>query len=297
MKKKLMTLGLVGLSVLGLTGCDSGPREGVFDYTSMEVNKIDFDSYDGLSNSELSELVIKKGYLTVGTSPDYAPYSFLDSELNGLHEVQGAESAIAFYIAKSLGLELKIKQIAFDGLTTQLSSGNIDAIFSGLTYKEERAEYYTFTDTYYNSGDGGQVLIVNASDVSKFTNLSTLNISSVTVGAQKGALQEELVGTQLGSASLQSFASIADGVLMLNQNKIDVMASSLTSAKAIVEENENLVVLDWFEFEVLEYGTMGLLQKDNDLVDYINVAISLFDNDIYADWLEYYYDYVETISF
>ncbi len=297
MKKKLMTAGLLGLSVLGLTGCDSGPREGVFDYTSMEVDVIDFDKYDGLSNEALKQLVIKSGYLTVGTSPDYAPYSFLDSELNGLHEVQGAESAIAFYVAKSLGLELTFKQIAFDGLTTQLSNGAIDVIFSGLTYREEREEYYTFTDTYYNSGDGGQVLIVNKDDVDKYTNLDSINISSVTVGAQKGALQEELVELQLEEATIQSFSSIADGVLLLKQNKIDIMASSSASAKAIVEENDNLVVLDWFEFSVLEYGTMGLLQQNNDLVNYINVAIELFDNSLYEYWLEEYYDYVDVISF
>lgn len=307
--KKILGLGLLVGSIVGLTGCnldelkeELGNLEGVdrtelFDYTAMNVDKIDFSLYEGFSEEQLKTLLVKEGYLTVGTSPDYAPYSFLDMELSGLSKVQGSESAMALYVAKSLGLELEFKEIAFDGLTTQLTLNNIDVIFSGLTYSAEREENYTFTDTYYNSGDGGQVLLVNKSDLSKYTSMDKINVSSVTVAAQNGALQQELVETQLTESTIQKFSSISDGVTLLKTGKVDLMASSYTSAQAIVSENDDIVILDWFEFDVLEYGTMGLLKQNNGLVDYINLVIADFDNDTYAAWLEDYLEYADAISF
>lgn len=297
--KKLLCLGLLIGSIVSLTGCATGPREGVFDYTSMEVDKIDFAEF-GLSEDGLNDLLVKKGYLTVGTSPDYAPYSFLDIELNGLNKVQGAESAIAFYVAKSLGLELKIKEVDFSLLLADLgtgpSKGSIDAIFSGLTYSEDRAANYQFSDSYYNEGDGGQVLIVKKENASLYTSIEDLNLSSVKIGAQAGALQEELVTTQLVNATVEKNSNTANLVTMLNGDKIDLMASSKVAAQSIVENNSDLMILEVFEFDVAEYGTMGLLQKNNDLVLYINAALSTFESSTYATWLEEYKEYALEIS-
>ncbi len=293
MKKLFSLLGLVG--IIGLTGCSEVNRDELFDYTQMEVDKIDFSSF-GLSEEGLKDLLVNDGYLTVGTSPDYAPYSFLDIELSGLSKVQGSESAIAFYVAKSLGLELQFKEIDFGLLLADLTKGSIDVIFSGLTHSDERELNYQFTDTYYNEGDGGQVLIVKTSNASKFESIDDINLSSVKVGAQAGALQEELVTNQLENVSIEKNSNTANLVTMLKNGNIDLMASSSIAAKTIVENNSDLMILDWFEFDVAEYGTMGLLTQENTLVDYINAAISTFDSSTYAIWLEEFKEYATAIS-
>ncbi len=288
--KKILTLALLGITGFSLTGCTEVNRDGLIDYTSFDYEK-KVDVPTGI--------LITEGKLTVGTSPDYAPYSFLDPELKGMSKIQGAESAIAMYVAQTLGLELVFEEVAFDGLTGALDNGLIDVVFSGLTYKESREEFYKFTETYYNSGDGGQVLIALKSELAKYNSLDDINKSSVKIGAQTASLQLELVEGQLADASLQKFGSIADGVTLLKNGNINLLASSFTSAEAIVAANDDIIIIPTtvFEFNVSEYGTMGLLSKDNVLVNYINQAINLFDNDVYGQWLVEYQEYADFISF
>ncbi|MFI3329013.1 MAG: transporter substrate-binding domain-containing protein [bacterium] len=287
--KKILCLGLLVGSIIGLTGCEVN-REGLIDFTSFDYSQ---------NVTVPKGILVEEGKLIVGTSPDYAPYSFLDAELTGLSKFQGSESAIAMYVAQSLGLELEFKEVAFDGLTASLDNKSIDVIFSGLTYKASREEFYTFTETYYNSGDGGQVLVMQKSDVNSYTSLEDINSSNVKVAAQNASLQYELVESQLDSVNIQTIAAIADGVTLLKNGNVQFLASSYTSALAIVAANEDLVIVssDIFEFSVLEYGTMGLLIKDSPLVEYINKAIIAFDNNTYGQWLVEYQEYADFISF
>ncbi len=288
---KIIALGLTVLTTVGLTGCSEADRTGLFDYTQMEVNEL-----DNIDKTALNNLLVKSGYLTVGTSPDYAPYSFLDSELKGLSKVQGAESAVAFYVAKSLGLELEFKTVGFDLLTSQLENDSIDVIFSGLTHSEEREKNYKFTDTYYQTGDGGQVLLVNVNNDSKYTSVEDINKSTVKIGAQLGSVQDGLVTSQLSSATPEYRTDTAQLVVELNNGNIDLMASSYTAALSIIKSNPNLMILSAFEFEVEDEGTMGLLKKDNDLVTYLNLAIATLDYDTYELWLDEFYKYAAAIS-
>lgn len=289
--KKIIGLCLLIGSFIGLTGCTSIDRTGLFDYTQMEVKEL-----ENIDKDTLNSLLIKNGVLTVGTSPDYAPFSFLDSELKGLNKIQGAESAVAFYVAKSLGLELEFKTVGFDLLTTQLENNTIDVIFSGLTHSEEREENYQFTDTYYQAGDGGQVLIVKKNNDSLYTSVDDINKSSVKIGAQLGSVQDGLVTSQLANSTSVYRTDTAQLVVELNNGNIDLMASSYTAALSITASNSDLMILSAFEFSVVDEGTMGLLKQNNQLVDYLNLAIATLDYATYDKWLQSFYEYAAAIS-
>ncbi len=286
--KKISLLVLLFTAVMGLTGCSDADRTGLFDYTALSYEQ---------SVTVPEGLLVTEGVLTVATSPDYAPYSFLDLELSGLSRVQGAESAIAYYVAQVLGLELVFVEASFSSLTTELDQNRADVIFSGLTYEESREEYYQFTDSYYSTGDGGQVLLTLEENLDLYNSYDLLNASSVTIGAQQSSLQATLVGAQLADAVLSEFTAITDGVLQLQTGKIDVMASSYTSAETLVETYTDLVIIDGFAFEVDEQGTMGLVSQGNELVTYINEAIAMFEDETYAEWLELFQEYADAIAY
>lgn len=268
-------------------------RSGLFDYTSMDVPLISFSLYDGFSSEELNTLLVNDGYLTVGTSADYAPGTFLDTELTGLRNVQGSESALSYFVAKSLGLELEYKLNTFTNLFTDLKNSESDVIFSSLTYTDERAEYYTLTDSYYNIS---QVLVCNKSDLDKYNTIDDINTTSVSIAAINNSYQYDLVSNQLHYTKVSSTQTISESVLQLKNNSVDFISLSYESAQSVIFENDDLIIVDFFEFDCEDSNTVGVVDSGNRLVDYINLALSFIDNDTYKTWVNEYVKYAETIN-
>ena len=59
--------------------------------------------------------VKEKNKIVLGVSPDYPPYEFLTTE-NGNKKVVGADIYLAEQVAKKLGVQVEIQQMAFDSL-------------------------------------------------------------------------------------------------------------------------------------------------------------------------------------
>jgi polar amino acid transport system substrate-binding protein len=86
--------------------------------------------------------------LRVGMELAYPPF-----EMRG---TDGAPSGVSVEIAKalgeSLGREVIIENLAFDGLIPSLKTGKIDLIISSLTATPKRAESIDFSDSYLKTG-------------------------------------------------------------------------------------------------------------------------------------------------
>ena len=70
---------------------------------------------------------------------------------------------IAALLAEELGQELVIQNMDFDAVCLSVSQQKCDIAMAGLTINEEREEYVTFSDPYY---EASQRLIVPSSDTS-----------------------------------------------------------------------------------------------------------------------------------
>ena len=68
---------------------------------------------------------------------------------------------IAALLAEELGKELVIQNMDFDAVCLSVGQQKCDIAMAGLTVNEERKEYVTFTDTYYQAS---QRLIVPSND-------------------------------------------------------------------------------------------------------------------------------------
>jgi polar amino acid transport system substrate-binding protein len=68
---------------------------------------------------------------------------------------------IAAMLAEYLGKELVIQNMDFDSVCLAVGQQKCDIAMAGLTINEERKEYVTFTDSYYNAS---QVVICLESD-------------------------------------------------------------------------------------------------------------------------------------
>ncbi|MBQ4145202.1 MAG: transporter substrate-binding domain-containing protein [Clostridia bacterium] len=114
-----------------------------------------FIDKDEAAMAELKALEAPKGdkKLVMGTNAEFAPFEYMDDN----NEIAGYDIEIAKQIARNLGYELVIENMAFDGLIAALSGGKVDMIIAGMTVTEERKLQVDFSDSYYKAA---QVIIV-----------------------------------------------------------------------------------------------------------------------------------------
>ena len=113
-----------------------------------------------LSSASDLERVIAAGKIVVGMECAYAPYNWTTSTPTattvpisnspGMY-ADGYDVQIAKLIASSLGVDLVVTAIEWDGLIPALESGEIDMIIAGMSPTEERKLSIDFSDTYFDS--------------------------------------------------------------------------------------------------------------------------------------------------
>ena len=133
-----------------------------------------------------------KDQLVVATNAQFEPFEYMKGDT-----FYGIDMEIAAGLAKFLGKELVISNMDFDAVCLSVSQGKANIAMAGLTVKEDRKEYVTFSDKYY---DAAQKLIVMDSDTS-FDSCKTVEdvenvlkgISSAKIGCQTGTTGEKYI--------------------------------------------------------------------------------------------------------
>ena len=97
-----------------------------------------------------------KDQLVVATNAGFEPFEYTKGD-----KYYGIDMEIADALAKYLGKELVISNMDFDAVCLSVGQSKADIAMAGLTIKEDRKEYVTFSDKYY---DAAQKLIAKAND-------------------------------------------------------------------------------------------------------------------------------------
>lgn len=222
--------------------------------------------------------------LVIATSPDYAPFEFVDTNKSGSEQYVGADIELMKYIAKEMGLELEIKTVDFDTTLALLSAGTVDLAISGFTYKESRAAQYLFSDPYSNEGTQG-ILVKKDS---QYKTLADVNKEGVTVLGQSGSVQYDYISTFLPNATPAKFAKVGDALVMLDNNNGQAVALSSEVADIIVASNpDKYVFLDeTFDVSSEETKVFVLAQKGKTkLIGKVNEIIAKVNEEgLYKTW-------------
>lgn len=230
----------------------------------------------------------KKDALYIATSPDYMPYEFINGTESGQKKYVGADIEFAKKIASDMGKELYIDAMGFNETLTAVQNGKVDLAISGFTYKKERATNYEMSYSYYDDGDGSQVLITLKENYSKYKTLESLNQSSVVIGAQSGSVQYDYAVEQLPNAKKEIVSTIPDGILYLKNGKIDAFAIASNAADASLVSNPDIVICEE-GFDVTgKEGFFVLAKRGNkDLIQVVNQIIEeVQSKQLYEIWLE-----------
>ena len=200
---------------------------------------------------------IADGVLTVGTSPDFAPYEFYYIDESGNPQLAGFDIALAQRIADNLGLELKVVPMDFDGILMELQNGNIDLGISGFSPSPERAETFDFSDLYYM---GGQSFVIRVADKDKYTDYAAFD--GLPVGAQTGSIQMGLAEENTPNANIIGLPKVTDLINELLSGKLEGAFIETAVAEQYIKNYPDLMIA--WEVPYDTEGSAVALKKGND---------------------------------
>lgn len=123
---------------------------------------------------------------------------------------------LAKKIADELGVKLKIVNIKFPSLISELNNDKVDLVLSGLSKTKKREKAVDFSDSYYSVKN---VLLVKKGDQDKYDTLKAL--AGKQIGAQQSTTQEELVKKKMPDANLVSESLVTSLATELANGKLD----------------------------------------------------------------------------
>lgn len=238
-------------------------------------------------NVAFEDELIEKGKLIVSTSTDYAPYEFVDLTKEGQEKFVGSDMELARFIANELGLELEIKSMDFNVCLTAVDSGKADISICGLTYEEDRAKSFLFSDSYFLEGEGDQILVVKKENASKYSTLQDFNKKEVKVAVQSSSVQESLAEAQLPEANLIKITDLQATLALLEAGQYDAVAMSYNGATTALSTNDALQIVENVKFVQDDSNLYILTTFENDqLMEAINeVLVKVNEDNMYEKWM------------
>ena len=268
MMKKLLALTLGAAMLLAvMAGC--GKR----DTAQESADDQQQEEQQSAESTTLLEQIKAKGKIVVGTEAQYAPYEFKDLDANFV----GCDMWLAQQIADSLGVELEVVDMAFDGIIPAVQSGQVDLGIAAFTNTPERAKEIDFSDLYETSA---QLLIVKAGNADTYATKESL--AGLKVGAQKGTIQSQLIQSALPDSELFELEKYPALALEVQNGNIAGLVVDQAVGESLVATSNGALEVSHFEFSAEEasFGKSVVIAKGNeDLVAAVNEVINKVTTD------------------
>lgn len=244
------------------------------------------------------EFDFEQDYITVGLEADYPPFNWLETTANDYNHplvggdfVAGYDVEVAKFIAKELGLELRIKAIKWESLVPTLQNNEIDMIIAGMSPTEERKLTINFTNSYYLSN---HVVVVKAgSALADVTTLEGLRGAKGT--GQIGTIYADLVtfvADNFGAVEQPVMDSVPLIAAAIMSGTSDFTIVEKPVALGLLEGNDDFtIILDVTEniFEVSAEDreiAIGVRKVDDKLRGLINDALAKITEEQRSTWME-----------
>ena len=218
--------------------------------------------------------IVERGTLLVGTTGDYRPLSFRESD--GSYWGFGIE--MAKKIAKGLGVEIQFVATSWPTLTADvLAKPQIfDLAIGGITITDARCETMLMSDGYLANG---KTILCRASEADRFRSLSDIDKAEVRVMVNPGGLNEKFANENLTHATIIVHQRNEEIPRLVAEGKADVMITEITEAPYYVQTDSRLAapLLD----EPFTHGEIGVLMQkgQEDLLQIVNSTIRRMKSD------------------
>lgn len=207
----------------------------------------------------MGTILFAKEVLYVGTNAEFAPFEYME---NG--KIVGFDIELINKVGEKIGKEIKIKNIAFDGLLPALQTDKIDLIIAGMTVTKEREQFVDFSNDYFIAN---QVIIVPENE-SSITDVDSLKGKKV--GVVLGYTGDLMVSKVEGVDKVQ-YNSAPASIMALAGGKIDAMILDSAPAQSYIAKNKGLKIVE-LDSEVEKYA-IAVGKDKKELVEQINKAL------------------------
>ena len=212
------------------------------------------------------------GRMSVGTSADYPPFSFYTNDF----QLDGYDVALIRAVAEKLGVEVEIRDMAFDGLGSALQVNQMDAAIAAISVTDDRREFVDFSNVYFVSEDG-----ILARD-GKTYNINTVrDLAPYRIAVQAGSvyqqwLQEELVDTGLMPASnLFIYSDTTTAIEDLGDSRVDLLVADAPPLEIAAQSGVFSVVKQGLNRQLFAIA----MPKGSTLLPHVNQALVELQND------------------
>lgn len=173
------------------------------------------------------------GEVIVGVDDTFAPYTFKDDKGNYV----GFDVELADEIFKRIGIKkYRFQPIDWSMKETELSTGNIDMIWSGYSITPEREKMVDFTDVYLAGRQG--ILVKKESEFETKADLAGKIVATQEGSSQLEALKNDPEFTKsLDGGQAITFQTFAEVLNDLSINRVDAIVVDETIASYYFKQN------------------------------------------------------------
>lgn len=218
--------------------------------------------------------IVNRGTILIGTTGDYRPLSFCESD--GSYWGFGIE--VAKEIAAKLGVKTVFVKTSWPTLTADVLAEpqTFDFAIGGITITDTRKETMLMSEGYLANG---KTILCRASDAERFKSLEDLDKPEVRVMVNPGGLNEKFANENLTHATKIVHPKNEEIPSLVAQGKADVMITEITEAPYYVKTDSRLAapLLN----TPFTHGEIGVLMRkgQDDLLQFVNASIQQMKKD------------------
>jgi len=213
--------------------------------------------------------ITERGKLLVGTTGDYRPLSYRESDGN----YWGFGIEMAEKIAERIGVGIEYVQTSWPTLTADVLSEPqlFDLAIGGITITDTRKETMLMSDGYLANG---KTILCRTAEADRYQSLADLDKPEVRVMVNPGGLNEKFANENLTHATIIVWQKNEEIPNQVAEGQADVMITEITEAPWYVQNDTRLAapLLN----TPFTHGEIGVLMRkgQNDLLALVNAVIA-----------------------
>ena len=213
--------------------------------------------------------IMARGRLLVGTTGDYRPLSYKES--NG--DYWGFCIDMAGKIAKKMGVDIEFVQTSWPTLAAdvQAEPQTMDLAIGGITITDARKQTMLMSDGYLANG---KTILCRADEAGRYQSLADIDQPDVRVMVNPGGLNEKFAKENLSQAQIDVHQKNEEIPTLVAEGKADVMITEITEAPWYVQNDPRLAapLLN----APFTHGQIGVLMRkgQDDLLELVNAVIA-----------------------
>lgn len=229
---------------------------------------------DSAAADDSWDKIVEKGEIVLGMDDAFPPMGYTDTTTG---EIIGFDVDVATEVFSRLGVELKLQPIEWSTKEMELDGGNVDLLWNGYSYTEERAEKQTLSDAYMKNN---QVILVK--EDSSYQSLADL--AGKSLGVQSDSSAESALESEEATEFRESLGEIvpiddySKAILEIQNGLIEAIAIDEVVARfyltndpgayRILEKEDGTV-----ESLAVEDYVIGFRKGDRALCDKVNETL------------------------